>query len=190
MSPRASSQSLAARLGAAALQLGRLRADLERIAELAARRGAPASWRTIVADTSVAPLALLRGSAALRAAVGSSLGLGAILRVVYHIDVWTDDIGPGLRLPHPFCIVVGDGARVGERCTLMHNVTIQRGEGTVVGDHAVIANGATVLAGAKVGEGSLIGTASVVRGEIPPRQVAVGAPARAVRAVREGEVRS
>jgi acetyltransferase-like isoleucine patch superfamily enzyme len=46
-----------------------------------------------------------------------------------------------------------------------------------------------VLRGATVGDGCLIGTASVVRGDIPARTVAVGAPARVLRAVREGEAR-
>jgi acetyltransferase-like isoleucine patch superfamily enzyme len=51
----------------------------------------------------------------------------------------------------------------------------------------VLANGATVLTGAKIGDGCLVGAASVVRGEIPAASVAVGAPARVVRAARPGE---
>jgi serine acetyltransferase len=153
----------------------------------AARRGGAAHPRLAAAfDSSLWALALMRGAAALRAGVGSSLGLSAALRLAFHIDVWTDDIGPGLRLPHPFGIVIGEGVTIGSDCTLLHNVTLQNGA-TAVGDGAVLANGVTILAGADVGAGALIGSHSVVRGAIPARTVAVGAPARSVRPVRVGE---
>jgi serine O-acetyltransferase len=140
--------------------------DARRVADLARERGARRPALAAAADTSVWALALLRGGAALRALVGSSLGLHQALRVAFHIDVWTDDIGPGLRLPHPFGIVVGDGARVEEGCTLLHGVTVQRGAGTVIGRGATLANGVTVLAGSRVGAGALVGSASVVRGDV------------------------
>lgn len=175
-----------ARLAAGALPLRALARDAQRVA--AAARGAGSRHPGIAAlgDASLWALALLRTSAALRAAVGSSLGLSQLLRVGFHIDVWTDAIGPGLRLPHPFNIVIGDGARIGEGCTLMHNVTIQRGAGTRLGAGVVVGTGAVVLAGAKIGDGALIGALSVVRGAVPEDAVAVGAPARVVRSVRAG----
>jgi serine O-acetyltransferase len=167
---------------AALRALGALVTDVRRTADLAAAGGSKRPLLAAAADTSTWALALLRGGAALRALVGSSCGLHQALRVGFHIDVWTDDIGPGLRLPHPFGIVVGDGVRIEEGCTLMHGVTIQRGRGTVVGRGAVLANGVTVLAGSRVGAGALVGAASVVRGEVPVGTVAVGAPARVTRA--------
>jgi acetyltransferase-like isoleucine patch superfamily enzyme len=38
-----------------------------------------------------------------------------------------------------------------------------------------------ILAGSRIGEGAVIGAGSVVSGEIPPRTIATGSPARAVR---------
>jgi serine O-acetyltransferase len=131
----------------------------------------------------------MRGAAALRGAIGTSLGLSQILRVGFHIDVWTDDIGGGLRLPHPFNVVIGDGARIGKDCTLMHNVTVQRGAGTHIDDGVVLGTGTVILAGARVGAHALIGAASVVKGAIPAGVVAVGAPARMVRLTRPEEAR-
>lgn len=172
----------------AALRAARsLAADARLVVDTHARRGSRRPALAAAADPSLWALSLLRSSAALRAAVGSSCGLSTLLRVAFHIDAWTDDIGPGLRLPHPFCIVIGEGVRVGEGCTLMHNVTIQRGEGTAVGDNAVLSTGVTVLAGSHVGNGALIGANSVVRGAIPASAVAVGAPARVARRSRPGE---
>ncbi len=161
-------------------------ADAERVVSAARRRGAPRPRLSAACDSSLWALGLMRGSAALRAGVGSSLGLSAVLRLVFHIDVWSDDIGPGLRLPHPFGIVIGEGVSIGGGCTLLHDVTLQNGASSV-GDGAVLANGVTVLAGSQVGSGALVGSHSVVRGEIAPRTVAVGAPARSVRPVRAGE---
>lgn len=148
------------------------------ILQAQARRGVRRPALAAAADPSLWALSLLRASAGLRASVGSSLGLSTLLRVAFHIDVWTDDIGPGLRLPHPFCIVLGEGVSVGAGCTLLHNVTVQRGAGTCVGDGAVLNTGVTVLAGSQIGDDAVVGANSVVRGVIPPGSVAVGAPAR------------
>lgn len=142
-------------------------------------------------ETSLWALALLRGGAALRATLGTALGAHTLLRLVFHIDVWTDEIGGGLRLPHPFQIVIGEGVRIGAGCTVMHGVTIQRAHGvaTEIGAGSVVGASAIVLEGARVGARSLIGAASVVRaGETPSGRVLIGAPARDARAVREGEV--
>ena len=147
----------------------------------------PATLLRAAADPSVWAISLLRARQIGRATVGSALGTSLLLRVAFHIDVWTDDIGPGLRLPHPFGVVIGDGVRIGEDCTLMHNVTIQRGADTLIDDGAVLATGTTVLAGVRVGRGALIGAASVVSRDVPPGQVAVGSPARPVRKTLPGE---
>lgn len=162
----------------AALRSARnLAADARLVADAHARRGSRRPALAALADPSVWALTLLRTSAALRSTVGTSCGLSTVLRVAFHIDIWTDDIGPGLRLPHPFCIVIGEGTRLGADCTLMHNVTIQRGQSTI-GDGVTLTTGVTVLAGSHVGDHALIGAHSVVRGPIPPGAVAVGAPAR------------
>jgi serine O-acetyltransferase len=171
----------------AKVPLAALFADYMRVVDAGRRRGVRRPHLQAASDTSVWALTLLRGSAALRALFGSSFGLSQVLRTVFHIDVWSDQIGPGLRLPHPFNVVVGDGAELGAGCTLMHNVTVQRGEGTHVGDGATLATGCVVLAGAQIGSGALIGAGSVVRGCVPVGMVALGRPARAVRPLRESE---
>jgi serine acetyltransferase len=175
---------------AVARSVAAFRRDAERVVEVARARGVAFPRLAALGDVSLWALALLRGGAAARAATGSSLGLSQVLRLGFHIDAWTDEIGPGLRLPHPFNVVIGEHASIGAECTLMHNVTVQRGAGTRVGRGAVLGTGAVVLAGARVGDGALIGAASVVRGDVPAGHVAVGAPARVVRPVRPGEALS
>jgi acetyltransferase-like isoleucine patch superfamily enzyme len=51
----------------------------------------------------------------------------------------------------------------------------------VLGDNVWIAARAIVLRGVTIGEGSVIGAASVVAHDVPPRSVAVGIPAKVVR---------
>ena len=165
-----------------------LRADGARVLNARRERGARLPRVAAAFDSSLWALGLLRFGAAFRGMLGTSLGLFTLLRLGFHIDVWSDAIGPGLRLPHPFNIVIGEGVEIGPACTLLHGVTLQNGRDTRVGRGVFLANGVTVLAGSRIGDGSLVGAASVVRGEIPPACVAVGAPARAVRATRPGEV--
>jgi acyl-[acyl carrier protein]--UDP-N-acetylglucosamine O-acyltransferase len=46
-----------------------------------------------------------------------------------------------------------------------------------------VARGAAILPGVRIGEGSVIGYGSVVSGDVPPRVVAAGNPARVVRSL-------
>lgn len=50
-----------------------------------------------------------------------------------------------------------------------------------IGPHAWIGGRVTILSGAQVGEGSVIGFASVVKGKIPNNVVAAGVPAKVIR---------
>ena len=50
-----------------------------------------------------------------------------------------------------------------------------------IGNNVWLGEGAAVLPGAKIGDGCIIGAHAVVKGEIPPYTVAVGAPARPVK---------
>lgn len=137
------------------------------------------------ADMSTVVLCLLRGSVALRRSVGTALGTRSALRWLFHVDVWTDSIGPGLSLPHPFNIVVGAGVEIGAGCTLLHNVTIQHASNTTIGDAAVLGVGAVVLANRHVGSGAFCGANSVVTHDVPADSVVVGAPARVVRSIKK-----
>ena len=80
---------------------------------------------------------------------------------------------------HP-CLI-SDHVHVGHHVNL-HGCTVERG--------AMIGIGAIILSGARVGSGAIIGAGSVVLEgtRIPPRMLAVGAPARVVRPVTSRDV--
>jgi serine O-acetyltransferase len=71
----------------------------------------------------------LHATAMLRLALGGPRVLFLLWRTLlialHSIDVMPDtDIGPGLRLPHPFGICIGWAAVIGADVTIYHNVTI------------------------------------------------------------------
>ena len=82
------------------------------------------------------------------------------------------------RLP---CLIA-DHVHVGHHANL-HGCVVERG--------AMIGIGAIVLSGARVGAGAIVGAGSVVLEgtKIPPRMLAVGAPARVVRPVTARDLR-
>jgi maltose O-acetyltransferase len=77
---------------------------------------------------------------------------------------------------------VGGDIVLGRRCHLGSNVRIlaEPGAPVVVGDDVWIAHGAVIEAGARIGPGSVVAAAAVVRGDVPPRSLAIGYPARSM----------
>ncbi|TEB12344.1 gamma carbonic anhydrase family protein [Pelotomaculum propionicicum] len=76
---------------------------------------------------------------------------------------------------------------VGERVTVGHRVVLH---GCTIEDDAYIGMGSIILNGARIGAGAVIGAGSLVlQGQdIPPGMLAMGAPAKVVRAIKEEEL--
>ena len=132
----------------------------------------------IHASAFVAPGADVIGR--VRLAKDASVWFGCVLRG----DVNRIEIGEATNIQdgsilhvdddHP-CLI-RDHVHVGHHVNL-HGCVVERG--------AMIGIGAIVLSGARVGAGAIVGAGSVVLEgmRIPPRTLAVGAPARVVRKV-------
>ncbi|MGH7899458.1 MAG: gamma carbonic anhydrase family protein [Candidatus Binatia bacterium] len=138
----------------------------------------------------VAPDAYVQASARLVGDVeigrGSSVRFSAVVRG----DVHRIRVGRESNLQDHVTIhvtrerwptLVGDGVTVGHRVVL---------HGCTIGDYALIGIGAVVLDGAEIGSEALIGAGSLVAPgtKIPPRTLALGSPAKAVRDLRAGEI--
>ncbi len=90
-------------------------------------------------------------------------------------------------------ISFGDGARVGPGCFITDHdgrrhhgdLMTPRGAGgspTRIGSDTWLGAGVIVTKGVTIGDGSIVGAGSVVTTDIPPMSIAVGVPARVVRA--------
>lgn len=94
-------------------------------------------------------------------------------------------IGPGLLIPHSFCIVISGKVEVGKNCTIFHEVTIggigkDKDGAAKIGDNVTIYTGAKILGPIKIGDNARIGANSVVLDSVPDNSLAVGSPARII----------
>lgn len=105
---------------------------------------------------------------------------------------WQTAIGPGLSIGHYGPVIVNPNARIGTNCNitvgvllgLNHRVDAEGRslgfEYPSVGDRVALGNGSKIIGGVSVGDDSAIGVNSIVTHSIPPRSIAVGAPARVI----------
>ena len=120
-------------------------------------------------------------------------------------------IGPRTSI-WPGAVIRGDYGyiRIGSDCSIQDNVVIHCsaedptiiGDGVTVahsavvhacrvGDECLIGVGAIIFDGATIGKHSILGVGSTVLGgaKIPPRSVAIGAPAKVIRRATDKDVR-
>ena len=77
--------------------------------------------------------------------------------------------------------------RIGAGCTIGHGVVLH---GCTLEDDVLVGMGATVLNGATLGAGSLVGAGALVTegNVVPPGSLVLGAPAKVVRPLTDGQV--
>jgi acetyltransferase-like isoleucine patch superfamily enzyme len=93
------------------------------------------------------------------------VAIGADVTISHGVDFITHDGGMRIaRTQYPNAYLYG---------------RIHVGNGCFIGAHCIL------LLGAKIGDRSIIGSGSIVTGEIPPGVVAVGRPARPIKSVDE-----
>lgn len=101
-------------------------------------------------------------------------------------ELWAVDVHPaahlggGLLMDHATGIVIGETARVGSNCTILHSVTLggtgkERGDRhPKISDNVVLGAGATVLGNIVVGQGATVGSQAVVTKDVPDGMTVVG----------------
>ncbi len=95
-------------------------------------------------------------------------------------------IGKKFFIDHGMGVVIGETAEVGDNVILYHGVTL--GSTTwkkvkrhpTLGNDVIVGAGAKILGAIKVGDGSVIGSGSVVVKEVPPNSTVIGIPGRVV----------
>lgn len=100
-------------------------------------------------------------------------------------------LGSGIMIDHATGVVIGETARVGNGCTLLHGVTLggngkQQGDRhPKLGSNVLVGAGASILGNVKVGDGVKIGASAVVLNDIPAFATAVGCPAKIIGRAKE-----
>jgi serine O-acetyltransferase len=93
-------------------------------------------------------------------------------------------LGEGLHLIHGV-IRIGGKTVIGQRVGIMHDVTIgpdpDRPGEPVIGDDVFIGPGAKILGPVTIGNNATVAANSVVVADVPPRTIAIGAPAKVLR---------
>jgi serine O-acetyltransferase len=95
-------------------------------------------------------------------------------------------IGRGVFIDHGMGVVIGETAKVGDRCLIYKGVLLGGTslERTVrhpqIGDDVVIGSNACILGAIHVGDGARIGSGSVVVRPVPEGATVVGVPARVI----------
>ena len=151
---------------------GDVRQDAERYSG-SARRGNVATLKAIALHQGVRVTTGYRLARHLELR-GLHVGAALIRRVVSRrsaTDIsYRAELGPGLRMPHPVGVVIGEAVVVGRNCTIMQSVTLggnqgrQRGEQTMpfIGDDVFIGPGAVVVGPCVICSGARVPANAVV----------------------------
>lgn len=121
--------------------------------------------------------------------VNITVGAGAVM------EIDADFIGPNSVIVARERVTIGSGSKIAENVTVRdgnhdHSVELRKlvftSRPVFIGEDVWLAAGSTVLQGVAIGRGATIGAGAVVTKDVPDRSVAVGVPARVLRAPLDG----
>lgn len=89
------------------------------------------------------------------------------------------EIGSNLTLPHPLGIIIGEGVKIGDNCTIYQNVTLGRknmniAEYPTIGNNVIIYCNSAVIGDIEIGDNSIIGCNSVILKSVAQNSTCVG----------------
>ena len=88
-------------------------------------------------------------------------------------------IKKNIRFPHPIGIVIGEGVKIGDNCTIYQNVTIgrknkEKAEYAEIGDNVTIYCNSTIIGNIRIGNNAIIGCNSVVIRDVKEGETVYG----------------
>lgn len=108
---------------------------------------------------------------------------GRLTRLLYSCEIpYTADIHSTVIFGHKgLGVVIGHDTVIGEKCKILHNVTIGGKSGIranpIIGKNVLIGAGSCILGDIKIGDNAIIGAHSVVLKDVDEANVVVGNPA-------------
>ena len=106
--------------------------------------------------------------------------LGKLYRLMLNCDIYCDLSHGKVLMPHPYGIIIHSRTLIGQRVTIMQQVTLGgRREGVneapVIEDDVYIGAGAKILGNVRIGRHAVIGANAVITRDVPSGATAVGA---------------
>ena len=162
-------------------------------------------WSLFCTKLFYRPARLVRRPVYIRGRKGMSFEEGFTTGYRCRFEIFGDGIklnfGKNCKLGDNVHVVASESVTIGENCLMASHIFISDtnhgGENDApttapderpltskpvsIGKNVWIGEGVCVLPGANVGDGCILGAHSVVKGEIPPYSVVVGAPAKVVK---------
>ena len=164
-------------------------------------------WSLLCTKLFYRPARLIRRPVYIRGGKGMTFGPGFTTgyRCRFELFNWQEGvkltIGSNCKIGDNVHIVASKDVTIGDDCLFASHIFISDtdhgngvehpmtppdsrelvGRSVSIGSCVWLGEGVAVLPGAKIGDGCVIGAHAVVKGEIPPYTVAVGAPARPVK---------
>ncbi len=92
-------------------------------------------------------------------------------------------IGNNIFMPHPIGIVIGNGVKIGDGCSIYQNVTIgQKNEKyPKIGNNVIIFPNSAIIGDIIIGDNVVIGAGSVVIYNVPDNAIIAGNPSKIIR---------
>ena len=116
--------------------------------------------------------------------------LTRVIKFLYPVDIEVAcEIGTGLKMPHPLCIVIGGKVKIGDNCKIMQGVSLGGSLGKskengqtqpIIGNNVFLGAGAKIIGPVTIGDNVIIGANSVVTKDIPSNSHAHGIPAKII----------
>jgi serine O-acetyltransferase len=109
--------------------------------------------------------------------------LGFLVKFFHHVDIFAAEIGPGFYIGHVGTVYIGK-TRIGENCSVTHNVTIGTGLSgaapglPTLGKNVWIGSGSILYGNIHVGDGVTVNCGTVLSRSVPEGSLVGGNPGR------------
>lgn len=106
--------------------------------------------------------------------------LSRFYRLLHNCDIYCNLNGSDVLMPHPYGIVIHSHTQIGQRVTIMQQVTLGArrlgiNEAPVIEDDVYIGAGAKVLGNVRIGRHAVIGANAVITRDVAAGATVVGA---------------
>lgn len=104
----------------------------------------------------------------------------------YGLEIFSEDIGEGLYIGHPYWITINPKVKIGKNCNIHKGVTIgQENRGKrkgvpIIGDRVWIGVNATIVGRVSIGNDVLVAPNTYINIDVPSHSIVIGNPCKII----------